>query len=713
MLRGNGNRTRTRVGGLGGGPLNQNIIGGIPVGTAGTAGIYNGYTMVGGDDFNEALSIFNASNPNGKYATTHVYGSGARSVAGGLSSSYDMDPYHTGAQDSNRGVAVNPGNMLQSASVLSINVRTATGGEAPHLNTRPIVAGMIHTGGYLVVNAPCIIESYCAFTTGNPTGYHPTFWTQNAFPLNTNNSAPSPGGFEVDIPECDTDGLQANFNAHGTTIGPANSTTDLDPTLMGSGYHLYSAVLTATDIKYYVDGVLKKTVLQDATNTNRPSYILFTGHTLSPDVSSFAGKPSGGTSSIDYYRVWLPTSASSQVLRPGATLPTQQIDFGGAFSYVFPSSASLWGSGVTDYCQAIKMEDMEPGCSTEGAAAYEQFPSGYSWNSGTRTLTGSVTDRPGRLNLISSALKSGGSLGYVARGYIDVGPNVTTLDLSGLNGTAFSHDLYPECDVGTLLPKVITCTGLPTGLSFSAATGLITGTPTVNGASTVTIGVTNSKGQSSSKDITLTVAASQVLAIDGSVTNTTVSAGAIALTLTTVNTNDIIMAYVRMASGGSVTGITGGGLTWTKRAQGTLVGNTITETWYAKSASALSATSISVAISGTSTARATVFGVSGANFTTPFDTNASLPAKKNGNNSQGNQTISTDHANDMTILYAGSDASLGTVSRPSGFAQVLNTGSSMEICTKVEVAQLSSQTYQISGTGAGQINYIYDCIQGA
>src|ERR1700761_1490356 len=81
-------------------------IGGIPIGTQGTTGIYPGYTMAGGDDFNEPLNVVHTSAPLSKYFTTHVYGNGARSVSGLLARSYDIDPYHTGSQDSNRGSPV-------------------------------------------------------------------------------------------------------------------------------------------------------------------------------------------------------------------------------------------------------------------------------------------------------------------------------------------------------------------------------------------------------------------------------------------------------------------------------------------------------------------------------------------------------------------------------------------------------------------------------
>ena len=173
-------------------------------------------------------------------------------------------------------------------------------------------------------------------------------------------------------------------------------------------------------------------------------------------------------------------------------------------NYNFPSAASLWGAGVTDYCQAIKFEDYEPGSNSAFAGDYFQFPSGLTYNSTTRNLSGITSDQqPGRIHVACTPYVAGGTVGYVARGYIDVGPHITTTTISYSNG-AGSYDVYPITNCGTLVPKVMTVTGLPSGLSFNNTTGLITGTATT-GAYSITVGVTNSSGQNVTQSVTLTV----------------------------------------------------------------------------------------------------------------------------------------------------------------------------------------------------------------
>ena len=157
-------------------------IGGDAIGKVGAAGIYTGYTLAAGDDFIGGLDIVNYTNSLRKYFTTHIYYPGARSFGSPLDKSFDTDPYCTGVQDVNKAVPFVTDTMVQSASVLTLKSRIATQDETALANRRPILSSMIHTGNYLTVTPPCIIEAKCSFSGSPPQGWHPTFWVMNSNP---------------------------------------------------------------------------------------------------------------------------------------------------------------------------------------------------------------------------------------------------------------------------------------------------------------------------------------------------------------------------------------------------------------------------------------------------------------------------------------------------------------------------------------------------
>lgn len=489
-------------------------VGGTALASSGS-GIYTGYRLAGGDDFSGSLDIIHAADGLGRYGTTHVYYPGSRSVSGYLQYSYDMDPYHVGSQDSNRGEAVGGvDSLVQQGGALAIKARWATPQETPHINGRKIVSGMIHSGGFAVVTPPCIVEARVAYTDGNPDGWHPTFWIMSAWPLLTDTS----GSLEFDISEGCSEYGQLVENVHGTVGTWYNGSQSLEAlNLFGSGFHTYSVELTDTALKYYIDGVLIRTVNKDTTLPGDPYYLLFTNHTFHSSYGSDAGVNlvewessgnTGATMTVDWWRVWTPNEEIATA--PLINLPTVAVDYNEPMTYTFPSVEALWGDdSVVDYCAALRHEDFEPGASTEGTAQYGQFPAGLTWNSGTRVLSGVTTDKkPGRLHLMSSRLSEGG-LSYVARGYVDVGPHITITEITTFTeDSPGTYDLYPVCDCGTLLPKTVAVTNLPSGLSFDPSTCIISGTPENSGTTAVTVTVTNSAGQQDSVVVSMVVASS-------------------------------------------------------------------------------------------------------------------------------------------------------------------------------------------------------------
>jgi hypothetical protein len=499
----------------GGQTKQQAAIGGVTIGSQGS-GLYSGYTLAGGDAFDGLLSVMHMDDPYARYNPTHTYYAGARSVTGALIDGYDTDPYHTGSQDSNRGVSVGTNDTLvQDATGLTARTRTANAQELPKINGRLLVRGMVGSGPWLTFSPPVIVEWYAKFTgtsNNSPFRWHPSIWIQSASPLDSCDNCPSPGGQEYDWPEGDPNYERGNYLTHGTTIGLPGHTFNFTTAMMGSGYHLFTLVMTSSGVTAYLDGVQSWTYAQDATNSLRPFEFYITNHTYSNNTAApvdlttwNALGTNGAIINCAWWRVWVPTRTGPLSETPLIKLPTIKVNWNQSFSYTFPTPTALWGSAISDYPQAIRFEDFEPGATGEGTTGYQRFPAELTYNVATRTLSGTVNTRPGRLHLMSVPFVPG-TVGYSARGYIDVGPRITVSSITAAtHGTSYSYDLYTVCDVGTLLPKTITISGLPAGLSFDPSTGLISGTPTNAGSSTLTVGVTNAVGQQATKSVSLTV----------------------------------------------------------------------------------------------------------------------------------------------------------------------------------------------------------------
>lgn len=121
------------------------------------------------------------------------------------------------------------------------------------------------------------------------------------------------------------------------------------------------------------------------------------------------------------------------------------------------------------------------------------------------------------------------------------------------------------------------------------------------------------------------------------------------VTLSTTNSNTVIIMFVQYnnTTCTQTSSVSGGGLTWTKRSQHGCIPNWDVEEWYAVAASPLSSATLSY--TGWDGARFTTvdaFGISGADTTTVFDPNVSLPA--NSSNYSCN-TFSTTNANNFLI----------------------------------------------------------------
>jgi hypothetical protein len=162
-------------------------------------------------------------------------------------------------------------------------------------------------------------------------------------------------------------------------------------------------------------------------------------------------------------------------------------------------------------------------------------------------------------------------------------------------------------------------------------------------------------------------------------------------TLTTTKAGDLIVAQVftaHISSNGTyctVTGVSGGGLTWSKRqgadyTDATNNYDSTVEVWTAVAPGALS----NVVITATLSAQAryagiNAFGISGINTSSPYDSNASVPASGHDNSAGSSvpgATISTTNAHDFILGVFYNSGGYGN-SLQSGFTALFQNTSAL------------------------------------
>lgn len=200
------------------------------------------------------------------------------------------------------------------------------------------------------------------------------------------------------------------------------------------------------------------------------------------------------------------------------------------------------------------------------------------------------------------------------------------------------------------------------------------------------------------------------LALDGSAT-----AFGATVTLSTSLTNDVICCFIKYVSGQPTSITDTAGLTWIRRyTSGTQGVNACLDLWYAISPGILTADVITP-VGATGTPRYLVFGVNGANTTTPFDVNVSLPAASVGIAGNTNtKTISTTNANTMLLACIDTGNTFPTFTEPTGFTQIINAAGSMDASYQIVSSVQSSVAITYSWVNSGiAACMLVDAIQAA
>lgn len=190
------------------------------------------------------------------------------------------------------------------------------------------------------------------------------------------------------------------------------------------------------------------------------------------------------------------------------------------------------------------------------------------------------------------------------------------------------------------------------------------------------------------------------LAIDGSAHGTGIVSAACVATLTTTNAGDIIMVVVTLNHGPLVS-VASANLTFTRYGRQTLVNNgsgdpTYLDIWSAVAAGALTSEVITATQSGIDYITMDAFGVSGANTSSPFDSNASLPAVMPGLGSD--VVLSTTSAN--TLVFCG--YRMGATANPtagSGFTTLHGSDNQLVEYKIVAAAQTNLDCTLTVGSG--------------
>lgn len=198
--------------------------------------------------------------------------------------------------------------------------------------------------------------------------------------------------------------------------------------------------------------------------------------------------------------------------------------------------------------------------------------------------------------------------------------------------------------------------------------------------------------------------------------------------ITTTQTNDIIYVMIKVTNTGvtstTVTDAGSAGLTFTHH--GSLYPVTdnspaIVDVWYAVSTGILTNETITATAgpSPTDSFRLNILAIHGANTTTPFDTNVSLPAaiattSGTPNVTTFSLTASTTNACDLLITSLGNTNNVGftSVVEPTGFTQI-GGGISiyMDMAVKALTSTTSSVTYTYSWSNSTHAIMTLDAIQ--
>ncbi len=354
----------------------------------------------------------------------------------------------------------------------------------------------------------------------------------------------------------------------GTLHDPTNLTTSISFTHTG----LYRVVLSAWDISTLLDSVSDTCLIQVDSIPAITSTLTASGTVGTPFTYTITAS---GTTPITFSTSTLPAGLSvdpaSGVISgtptaSGTTNVTLSANnaAGGAPTKTLVLTISL-APTITNttlsasdtigvpFSYAITATGTAP--ITYGAAP---LPAGLSVNTGTGVISGTPT-ATGTTNVTLSAINAAGSAPaktLILTVYPATAPTITSASTAG--GTAGAPFSYTITASGTA-PITFSTSPLPTGLTVSTTTGLISGTPTVASTYSDTLYAHNAAGDATPKVLILTISPA---AVAPTITNTTLTATgtagtAFSYTITATGTAPITYGASPLPTGLTVSTTTG------------------------------------------------------------------------------------------------------------------------------------------------------------
>jgi hypothetical protein len=285
---------------------------------------------------------------------------------------------------------------------------------------------------------------------------------------------------------------------------------------------------------------------------------------------------------------------------------------------------------------------------------------------------------------------------------------ITAKDASGNTINGYNSSVGLSVSSGLTISPTSTGTS---GWSSGVWTGSVTLTGTGSG---INITANDGSGHTgTSNSFKVQAVAHNPPSLD--VSNTYAGSGdtSFTITLTTHSADLIYVSLIERGVSANNVGVSGGGLTWTRRASVSLSGsNSILQTWYAVQTASGSIT-ITVSLPGNSYNEAAVaLGINGTSAAPQFDTSAST---NTNTGTSANTTITTSNANDLIIGAVGVDNG-PTLTLGANFNLVGTAGSGSHRETSVEYRQVTATgQYSIGYSWLGPQSWaiIADAIKGS